>query len=345
MGSFLRLCCAASVRALLVPALLALAWLVWGAGSAQASADPTEGAGSETATAPVRSLLGVPSVQVTQVLPVRQDPASSAAPAVATAADAAGGEAAAAVSTVSETAVPAVSTVTETAAPVLSEVDRAAASVGDAVASMGAGLPRLPVPVVKLPSVPRLDVQVLTVPKTVPPGAQHTPRAVPPAVSAAASSAPAAGRPVAEKPSPAVPQSRAAKASAAAKSSSPAAPSASARTVSPVAEVSSLGSVQKVDSPFKTLAQLRMTASARPVATAVQAPFEGHLNNHFTVEPPNLAATHVKSGSSGSDSSGAQAADMAAGWSGPASAAGDLAYGAAVTPPSSPAYDPGSSPD
>ena len=41
MGQRLRSCCTVSVRALLVPALLAFAWLVWGAGTAQASPAPS----------------------------------------------------------------------------------------------------------------------------------------------------------------------------------------------------------------------------------------------------------------------------------------------------------------
>jgi cytoskeletal protein RodZ len=79
-----------SVRALLVPAVIALAWLVWNAGSAQASTDPSKAAVFESALDP--SLVNAPT--------------SPAAQHVATAADAVVGTTAPAVSTVTRVTEP-----------------------------------------------------------------------------------------------------------------------------------------------------------------------------------------------------------------------------------------------
>jgi hypothetical protein len=92
----LRYCRTFSVRALLVPALLALAWLVWGAGSAQASTGPSKAVVSESALD-----LGVsnaPSLPAVQVLRAGQGPAGSTAHHAATAANAVVGTTAPAVS-------------------------------------------------------------------------------------------------------------------------------------------------------------------------------------------------------------------------------------------------------
>lgn len=88
-----------------------------------------------------------------------------------------------------------------------------------------------------------------------------------------------------------------------------------------------------------------MTSSARTLVIAVQAPPHGLWNEHPATERLNMAATHGESGSSGSDSSGSHAADIAAAWNGLSPAAGALATGASVAPPSGPVIDPGSSPD
>jgi hypothetical protein len=103
--------------------------------------------------------------------------------------------------------------------------------------------------------------------------------------------------------------------------------------------------IQDIGSPFKTLAQLRMTASARPLVIAVQAPPGGLWYEHPATARLTIAATHGESASSGSGNSGSHAADIAAAWKRLSPAAGALATGASVTPPSGPAVDPGSSPD
>lgn len=388
MGSLLRCCRTVSVRALLVPVLLALAWLVWGAGSAQASTDPSKAAVCESALD--LSLVNAPSSPPAQLLPAGQETAGSA---VATAADAVVGTAAPAVSTVtrvtepvafpvtriaapavsavpqvaapvaatvSRTVAPVVSTVTKTAGPAVSAVSQAAApvaatanrtanrtvapvvstlhrtvaAVDDAAASVIQPLPRLPLPAVKPPQLPNPDAPVATVPKT-------------PAVVSTAppSPVPDARRPVPHHPSGEVPAVRAAAVSATAEAASPAPASALSGTATPAPAPSNLVAVQNINLPFKTLAQLRVTASTRPLASAIQAPAQGLLNKHPAAERLNIAATHGESGSSGSDSSGSHTADIAASWNGLSPAASALAAGAAVTPPSGPAADPGSSPD
>lgn len=343
MGSLLRYCCVVSLRALLVSALLALAWLVWGAGSAHASTDPSTAAVSEAALD--LGLSDAPSLQAAQVLPAGQDPAGSvvstitktAKPVVPTAAQATEPV----ISTVTrsaapviKTAKPVVATVTKTATPVVATVDHAAAAVADAVASVARPLP---LPEVGLPQAPSLGGPVATVPKTLP--AVKSPVPAPSGLDT--------GRPVAKSPSAVVPLSRAAALTPAAEASSFAPTSTLSGTASPVPGASNLAAAQNTDSPFKTLAQLRMTASPRPLVSAIQAPALGLRNDHAAPERLNIAATHGKSGSSsGSDSSGSHtAADIAATWNGLSPAAGMLAAGASVTPPSGPAADPGSSPD
>jgi hypothetical protein len=304
------------VRALLVPALIALAWLVWGAGSAQASTDPSKAAVSESALDP--SLVNAPSSPAAQLLPAGQDPASSTAQHIATAADAVVGAtapavsivtratetvtgiAAPAVSTVSQTATPVTATVNRTVAPLVSTLeDRAVAAVDDAVASITQPLPRLPLPAVIPPQLPNPDVPVATVPET-----------QPAAVSTVLPS-----------------------------------PAADARQVAPDRPSGEVNPVQNIDSPFKTFAQLKTTASTRPPASVIQAPAPGLRHEHPVTEWLNNAATQGGSGSTGSGSSSSHTADIAAFWNGLSPAASALATGAAVTPPSGPAADPGSSPD
>ncbi|MFJ5694475.1 hypothetical protein ACIP9X_11530 [Arthrobacter sp. NPDC093125] len=376
MGSLLRYCRAVSLRALLVSALLALAWLVWGAGSAHASTDPSKAAVSETALD--LGLSDAPSLQTARVLPAGQDPAGSAVfsaaktatpvvstitktatpvvstitktatlvvstaaqatePVISTVTQTAAPvtkTATPVVSTLTKTATPVVSTITKTAAPVVATVDHTAAAVDDAVASV---TKPLPLPTVKLPQLRNPNLPVATVPKTLPTVKSPVP----------ATFGPDNAQPAAKSPSAAVPPSRAAAVTPSAEASSFAPTSTLSGTASPVPGASNLAATQNTDSPFKTLAQLRMTASPRPLVSAIKAPARGLWNDHAAPERLNIAATHGKSGSSsGSDSSGSHtAADIAETWNGLSPAAGMLAAGVSVTPPSGPAADPGSSPD
>lgn len=338
MGSLLRCCRIVSVRVLPVPVLLALAWLVWGAGSAQASTDPSTAASSETALSP--SLSAVPSLPAVQALPAGQDPAG-AADHVVTAAEAGIVRAAPAVSTATRMTVPAAFPATLPAAPAVAAVSQASApvasTVGHKVAAVDATVAsaqRLPLTAVKLPQLRTPGVPVAIGSKTLP--------AVELAVLA--SPVPDAGRPVAKSPSGAVPWSRAAAASPPAGTSShiPASEPLGIGSQAPAA--SNRAASQNVAVPFKTLAQLQMTASARPLVSAIQAPPQWLLYEHPATEPLTIYATHSESGSSSSGSSGSHAADIAAAWNWLAPAAGALAAGTSVPPPSGPAVGPGSSP-
>jgi hypothetical protein len=338
MGSHLRSWCTVSVRALLVPALLACAWLIWGAGTAQASPQSPVSAASglldrgtsgdpagsvsgilsaSAGTATSKAVSAVPSLPAAQVLPARLAPVTDTVATVASTSDAVVGEAAAAVSTV-----------TKTAAPALSQVDNAVAAVGDAVASLEPRLPRLPVPVpvVKLPA-----------PKSLP--GQEARPAMPPAPAA---SAPDAGRPAtAVHPIPAAktPAASAAEASTVSRrapanttASSPAAPAAA--------------ETQEAGSRGQTLAQLRMTSISRPwVTSAVQTDPLRVPHSLSGVDVVGLAARHGESGSSHSEGSGGQAADVAAFWNTLSQLAGERRLDAAIVWPPSPAFEPGSSPD
>ena len=339
MGSLLRYCRVVSLRALLLSSLLALAWLVWGAGSAHATTD------SSNATVPGTALdLGLsdaPSLQAAQVLPAAQEgPAGSAepaassvtkttAPVIATATK----TTAPVIATVTKTTAPVIATVTKTTAPVRSTVEHAVAAVDDAVASV---TKPLPLPAVKLPQVRTPGVPVATVPKT--PATVESPvRALP---------APDTGQRLAKSPSVTVPLVRPAALTPSAEASGFAPASSLSGPASPAPGASKLAAVQKIDSPVKTLAHLRMTASPRPLVSAMQAPARGLWNEHPATERFNMAATHGESGSSGSDSSGSHtAADIAASWNGLSPATGIRAARASMTPPSGPASDPGSSPD
>jgi hypothetical protein len=369
MRSLLRYCRAVSLRALLVSALLALAWLVWGAGSAHASTDPSNPAVSETAlglghsdahslqaastitktatpvvstvaraTEPVIATVTRTAAPVTKTAtPVVSTAAQATEPVIATVTRTAAPvtkTVAPVISTIAKTAAPVVSTVTKTAAPVVATVDHAVAAVDNAVASV---TEPLPLPTVKLPQLRNPNLPVATVPKTLPGVKSPVP----------ASSGPDNSQPLAQSPSAAVPPHRAAAVTPSAEASGFAPTPTLSGTARPVPGASNLAVTQNTDSPFKTFAQLRLTASPRPLVSAIQAPARGALDEHPAIERLNIAATHGESGSSsGSDSSGSHtAADIAATWNGLSPAAGMLAAGASVTPPSGPAADPGSSPD
>ena len=347
MRSLLRYCRAVSLRALLVSALLALAWLVWGAGSAHASTDPSNPAVSETALglglSDAHSLQAASTITKTAT-PVVSTVSRATEPVIATVTRTAAPitkTATPVVSTVARATEPVIATVTrtaapvtKTAAPVVATVDHAVAAVDNAVASV---TEPLPLPTVKLPQLRNPNLPVATVPKTLPGVKSPVP----------ASSGPDNSQPLAKSPSAAVPPHRAAAVTPSAEASGFAPTPTLSGTARPVPGASNLAVTQNTDSPFKTFAQLRLTASPRPLVSAIQAPARGALDEHPAIERLNIAATHGESGSSsGSDSSGSHtAADIAATWNGLSPAAGMLAAGASVTPPSGPAADPGSSPD
>lgn len=328
MGSSLRLRCSAFLRALLLPSMLALAWLIWGAGTAQASSLDSDTAQLNTTSLGSGLLSSGPSSDLTgavagtlsptvhKVVPAFTPPAAPELTRPVT-------RTISAVTTTTDVVVGGVaglaSSVVNTAAPVVSQVDKAVAAVDDAVASLDPRLPQtrglhVPVPVpVPVATVPEVPVQ------------QVPPRAVSTTVPAV----PGTARPAAPVPAAAV--------SSAGDKANDLETAAPAPAVVPVQQTGLRG---------PTLAQLLMTATARPVAAVAVQPLPfGLLNPAFALEHVNLAATHGESSSAGSDGPGAQAADIAAFWNELSQNAGEREHDAAMELPSSPAFDPGSSPD
>ncbi|WP_307272662.1 hypothetical protein [Arthrobacter sp. W4I7] len=122
-------------------------------------------------------------------------------------------------------------------------------------------------------------------------------------------------------------------------------PAADARQFVPDRPSGEVNPVQNTDSPFKTFAQPKISASTGPLASAIQAPAPGLLHEHPVTDWLNNAATQGAPGSAGSGGSVSHMAHIAAFWNGLSPAASAVATNAAVTPPSGPAADPGSSPD
>jgi hypothetical protein len=335
MGSILSLRCAAFLRALLLPALLALAWLIWGAGTAQASSvDSAETVQLNTNSLGYGLLSSGPSSDLTEAVTGTLSPtADEVVPAVASpAAPDLTRPIASTISAAASTTDVIVggttglaSSVVKTAAPVVaSQADKAVAALDNAAASLDPRLPRIPrlsvpapvpVPVVTVPDVPAAGVPAQQV--------RHR------AVSTALPAAPAPARPAAPAPP------------AAAVSTADTAPAV--KTAAPTPAVVS---VQQSAPRGPTLAQLHMAASARPVAAVAAQPLRyGQLNHSFAVEHLKVAATHGESSPAGSDGPGAQGADIAAFWNGLFQNAGEREHDAAMVLPSNPAFDPGSSPD
>ncbi|MBT2555025.1 hypothetical protein [Arthrobacter sp. ISL-5] len=325
-GSSMRLVCSAAVRAVLVPAIVALAWLIWGAAAAEASAldaKPAAIAGTASAsgapsaasdlttsraTKPLLAARVVPSIPnltasvTTTVSTVAATTAGDADSAAGTADATPGivtGTTNATLGTVASTADAVigeadavVTTVTETAAPVLAEVDKVIDVVEGAVHAVH---PVISVPGVLLPAVPTPQPGV-TVPGTDP---------------------------------------------------AQAAPSLGADNKSEGTSLARATGGQPLDATGPSLAQLQMTTPHRPAtARAVQAAPVGLPHTTPHQEPlASLAKGPSGSSSSGSEGSGAQAADVAGSWSGMHLGAGARTHDANQSVPASPAFDPGSSPD
>lgn len=154
----MRVVCLAAVRSVLVPAILALAWLIWGPAAAEAStldagpAGIASGASSDLITSPAAKPLR--AAPVVPGIPNLKAPVATTVSTVAVTADSVTGTANAAVGTeadtadavIGEAAAVVVTTVTKTAAPVLTEVDKVIDVVEGAVHSVP--------PVISVPSVP-----------------------------------------------------------------------------------------------------------------------------------------------------------------------------------------------
>ncbi|MBT2520347.1 hypothetical protein [Arthrobacter sp. ISL-28] len=216
------------------------------------------------------------------------------------------------------------SPVVKTAAPVVvSLADKAVAAADNAVASLDPRLPRIPRLALPVPVAVPVPVPVVTV-SEVP--AQHV---RPRAISTTLPAAPATARPAAPVPAAAVFSA-----------------AHTAHALETAAPARAVVSVQKSVPRGPTLAQLHMTTSARPVAAVAVQPLPfGLLNHAFALQHLNVAATHGKSSSAGSDGPGAQGADIAAFWKGLSQNPGEREHDTALVLPSSPPFEPGSSPD
>lgn len=328
-SSSMRLVCSAAVRAVLVPASVALAWLIWGAAAAEARAldagpaavaGTPQAAGAPSAASDLTTSRATKPLLAARVVPSIPDLTAPATTTVSTVAgtaagtaDSVAGTADATLDTVTGTAEAvigeadaAVTTVTTTAAPALAEVDKVIDVVEGAVHSV----PRvISVPGVPLPTVPTPEPGVTV------PGAHPT--------------------------SPwATPQSGAA-------DRAHAAPAPGAGNKSEGTSLARATAGQPLDAAGASLAQLQMTTPHRPeTAGAVPAAPVGlpHATPHQ--EPlASLAEGPSGSSSSGSAGSGVQAADVAGSWSGMHLGAGARTHDANQAVPASPAFDPGSSPD
>lgn len=336
----MRLVCFAAVRAVLVPVIVALAWLIWGAAAAEASpldagpAGIVSSAASDLVASPAAKPLraapivpGVPNLKAPAATTV-----STAAGTVADAADSLIGTATTTLDTVTGTATTTldtvtgtantvigeaaavVTTVTKPAAPVLTEVDRVIDVVEGAVPSVP---PVISVPSVPLPTVPAVEPGV-TVPGS------H-PGTGTPAVTFPRDHAPHAGAADNVKATPAL------GAGNKSKGTSPARAAAA----------------QPLVAAGLSLVKLQMTTPHRPeTARAVQPAPMGVPDATPPQDPlASLAEGPSGSSSSGSAGTGAQTADVAGSWGGMPLGSGSRTHDANQSVPASPAFDPGSSPD
>lgn len=325
----MRLVCFAAVRAALVPVIVALAWLIWGAAAAEASpldagpAGIVSSAASDVFTSPAAKPLqaapivpGIPNLKAPAATTV-----STAAGTVADSADSLIGTATTTLDTVTGTAntvigeaAAVVTTVTKPAAPVLTEVDKVIDVVEGAIPSVP---PVISVPSVPLPTVPAVEPGV-TVPGS------H-PGTGTPAVTFPRDHAPHAGAADNVKATPAH------GAGSKSKGTSPARAAAA----------------QPLVAAGLSLVKLQMTTPHRPeTARAVQPAPMGVPDATPPQDPlASLAEGPSGSSSSGSAGSGAQAADVAGSWSGMPLGSGTRTHDANQSVPASPAFDPGSSPD
>lgn len=340
MGNRLRLLKAALVRALLLPVLLALAWIIWGAVSASAASGDTGTAGPLGTPILSSSSLDTGSLDTAPAAAVTKSVTKPLAPVIGAVADTAG--------TVVSGASTAVSTVTTTgttaAAPVLDKADSLVSATEDIVSAVpqlpvtpslhvpSLPIPALPVPSVPVPSVPTPELPAAPVPGAMPstpdPGAGGSQPDLTPRPHAAT---PAAGRP----------------ASSMAKAADRTAAAVPAGRVFAAVQTTAAG--LPLAGTGLSLAELQMTtAGQRELAAISPATHKLHLD----VRPGDgpLAPFAVSEGTSGntsagSEGSGTQAAEVAGYWDRTLLLAGARTFEAGQHLPASPAFDPGCSPD
>lgn len=325
----MRLVCFAAVRAALVPVIVALAWLIWGAAAAEASpldagpAGIVSSAASDLITSPAAKPLqaapivpGIPNLKAPAATTV-----STAAGTVADAADSLIGTANTTLDTVTGTAntvigeaAAVVTTVTKPAAPVLTEVDKVIDVVEGAVPSVP---PVISVPSVPLPTVPAVEPGV-----TVP------------------GSHPGTGTPAVTSPRDHAPHAGAA-------DNVKATPAHGAGNKSKGTSPARAAAAQPLVAASLSLVKLQMITPHRPETARAVQPAPMGVPDATPPQDPLAALAEGPSGSSssGSAGSGAQAADVAGSWSGMPLGSGTRTHDANQSVPASPAFDPGSSPD
>ncbi|HEY3575859.1 MAG TPA: hypothetical protein VGK98_18790 [Arthrobacter sp.] len=381
MGNRVRLLDVTVLRALLLPVLLALAWIIWGAASADAAPGDTVTAGSsETGSlakipvaAAAQSTLSAPLASATsRVAPVAKLlPAVPALPAAPSLPATVSKPVTTVAGTVTDTAGAVVNgattAVTTVAAPVADTVDNLAAAAEDIVSSVAQlpvspalpTIPSLPIPAVPVPAVPVPSVPVPTVPVPsvsvpavpvpavpllpVPPTAPM-PGVTPPAPTPGTGhSSQGLATPAADGlPLDAGPGTATRKAADGARS---AAPTATAVTVTPAA-----ADGVPLAGTGLSLAELQMTTPEGREPAGASHSMHNHTNLDALPGGGHLLSFAVSEGtsgnfSSGSEGSGAQAADAAGDWDRTPLFAGARVFDAAQNLPASPAFDPGCSPD
>jgi hypothetical protein len=309
MGGTLRDRCRASARPLLLAALVALTWLIWGAGTANAApADPnplvlpstqvlleeSDASALEGTAASLTTVVTDPPPAVPRPVAAVPLPATSTATVLDN------------VDAVISEPTEVVATVSGQASPVLTETVDVVRSVVDSVAPSlpGTQIPAVPLPAVALPSVPLPLLEPAT------PGTARKPASAQPAV--VAEQAPVDATPPDLRNMAGAQQS-------------------ARRGFSP----------QQIVSNASSLRALAVTAGH--VVSSPPPPSAPHPG-----ELLRLAVLHSQSGSasSGSGSAGAGAsADVAGFWSPLQDGSGARMPNAAQVLAESPSFDPGSSPD
>jgi hypothetical protein len=320
-GSSVRLVCSVAVRSFLAPAILALAWLIWGSAAAEASTLDADPAGIAASSA--SDLIASPAAK-----PLRAAPADPAIPnlkapvattisAVASTADSVTGTASAVVGTANTTvgsATGAANTVVGSATGTANTVVGEAAAVASTVTK-----PAAPVLAEANEVIGVVEGAVPSVPPVV------SLQGVPPVVTSPRVDAP----------------------EAAAADKAQAAPSLGAGNESKATTPARATAVPTFDVAGPSLAQLQMTTPHRPEAAgAIRSAPLGLPRATLPLEPvASLAEGPSGSSSSAAQGSGVQAADVAGSWSGMNLRSGARTHDASQSVPASPAFDPGSSPD
>jgi len=316
MGTVPRTICRHAIRSVLMALLAALAWLVWGAGTATASSlVPDAGDLLEPAASPLLSE------------PVPEPPVVASA-----------GETAAA--TVASLTDPATATINTLAAPAAPLV---AATVGT-VTGLAPGLPDLPLVQAPLP-LPLTDVlplpdqlpPLLPEPLPAPPLPLPLPDLLPVPVPPQLPGIPPLTTPAPGAVPTAAPSLPASDAASSAAGLSP----VPAGTVAAAADVPARSNTLRFG--FTAAQDLAGSASPPDIMASPSGPDDG-TDNPGRLDPP--AATNAAGSANSGSAGGSQgAADLSGSWPAFPTAASGPNLSGAETLPAGPSFDPGSSPD